>query len=34
MGGANSFLLEKTSFQKGVGVQEGKQEFTTVISLV
>ena len=31
--GANSFLLEKTPFQKGSSVQESKQEVTEVISL-
>ena len=31
--GANSFLLEKTPFQKGIGVQEHKQEVTNIISL-
>ena len=31
--GANSFLLEKTPFQKGVGVQECKQKVTKVIPL-
>ena len=32
--GANSFLLEKTPFQKGSGVREAKQEVTNVVSLV
>ena len=32
--GANSFLLEKTPFQKRIGVQESKQEVTKVVSLV
>ena len=37
--GAYSFLLEKTPFrvypfQKGIGVQESKQEVTKVVSLV
>ena len=32
--GANSYLLEKTPFQKGIGVQERKQQVTKVVSLV
>ena len=32
--GANSFLLEQTPFQKGLGVLGGKQEVTKVISLL
>ena len=32
--GANSFLLEWTLFQKGLGEQECKQEVTKVVSLV
>ena len=32
--GANSFFLEKTPFQKGLGVQDSKQEYTKVVSLV
>ena len=32
--GANSFLLEWTSFQKGTDVLESKQKVTKVISLV
>ena len=32
--GANSFLLELTPFQKGLGVQETKQELTKTVSLV
>ena len=32
--GANYFLLEWISFQKGFGVKESKQEVTVVIYLV
>ena len=32
--GANSFLLEQTSFQKGPVVQESKQEDTKWLTLV
>ena len=32
--GANSFLLEKTTFQKEDCAQESKQEVTKVVSLV
>ena len=32
--GANSFLLEKIQFQKGLCVQESKQEITKVVSLL
>ena len=32
--GANSFLLEWTHFQMGLGVLESKQEVTKVVSLV
>ena len=32
--GANSFLLEWTHFQKGLGVQERKSKVTRVVSLV
>ena len=32
--GANSFLLEQTSFQKGLGMQASKKEVTKVFSLV
>ena len=32
--GAKFFLLKLTSFQKGLGMQESKQEFTKVVSLV
>ena len=31
--GANSFLLEKTPFQKGLGVKEMKLEVTTLVFL-
>ena len=32
--GANSFLSQYTSYHKGTGMQESKQEVTKVISLV
>ena len=32
--GANSFLLEQTPFQEGLGVQESDQEVTKVVSLI
>ena len=32
--GANSFLLELTSYLKGFGVQKIKQDITKVVSLV
>ena len=32
-GGANSFLLEKRSFQMGFGMQESEQQVTKVASL-
>ena len=32
--GANFFLFEQTIFQKGFGVQEGKQEVSNIISIV
>ena len=31
---ANSFLREYTSFQKGIGVKESKQEIIEIVSLV
>ena len=31
--GANSFLLEKTPFHKGLGVQESKKEITDNVTL-
>ena len=34
LGGVNSYLLEKTPFQKGFRVLESKQEVTKVIYLV
>ena len=32
--GANSFLLEWTTFQKGLGVEESKQKVIKVVSLL
>ena len=32
--GANSFLLDETLFQKGLGMQESKKEVTKVVFLV